>query len=280
MDGRIAECPVLQWGSTSRSPDGRGTQLRHSCSVKDSALDARGLPDGGAATTGACERDGRHRSASPPAAKSRASRQERRREPSGHHQYGVDALLATGWGRRARARNHIAVIFRNRQKASQHLAKSGHNLASRQPFCRIADSEHRLDLVFRKSALSLTGLSDWRRPASRPGSPPRLCIPGCPAAWRGLGIAAGETTWRESEGWPHRITTDRATVAEADSVGVELAKGAQLGSIVLFVGGWADFMFWNGVDDSISIMEAPGWNDPLDVGRFGQLLDRLADLFR
>lgn len=39
VDGRIAECSVLQWGSTSRSPDGRGMQLRHSCSAGDSGLD-------------------------------------------------------------------------------------------------------------------------------------------------------------------------------------------------------------------------------------------------
>ncbi len=97
--------------------------------------------------------------------------------------------------------------------------------------------------------------------------------------WRRLGIVAGETTWRECDGWPHRITTDRATVADVDSIGVELTKGTQLGIIVLFAGGWADFMFYNGVDDGIGIVEAPGWNDPLDVGRFGQLLDRLTKLF-
>ncbi|MFE3170404.1 hypothetical protein ACFXPA_13930 [Amycolatopsis sp. NPDC059090] len=97
--------------------------------------------------------------------------------------------------------------------------------------------------------------------------------------WHDLGITAGETTWREQgEGWPPALKTDRATIIDADSIGVELAKGAQEGSVVLFTGGWADFCYWAGNADD-PILEAPGYHDPLDVGTFGQLLDRLTKLF-
>ena len=98
--------------------------------------------------------------------------------------------------------------------------------------------------------------------------------------WLRLGITAGKTTWRDQgEGSPPKITTERATIVDADSIGVHLAKGAQEGSVVLFVGGWADFRYWNGEADGPVTDEAPGWNDPLDVDRFGQLLDRLTKLF-
>ncbi|UKD58058.1 hypothetical protein L3Q65_15435 [Amycolatopsis sp. FU40] len=96
--------------------------------------------------------------------------------------------------------------------------------------------------------------------------------------WQGLGIAAGETTWRDQgEEWPHPFKTGRAAVVDADSIGVELAKGPQRGSIVLFTGGWADFAYGDG--DDLLVQEAPGWGDPLDVGKFAGELDRLTKLF-
>ena len=99
------------------------------------------------------------------------------------------------------------------------------------------------------------------------------------AEWRRLGIAASETTWREQgEGWPPHLKTDRRAVTEADSIGVALTKGAQEGSVVLFSGGWADLLYWDGHSDE-ALDEAPGWKDWLDLKRFGQLLDRLTDLF-
>lgn len=98
--------------------------------------------------------------------------------------------------------------------------------------------------------------------------------------WHRLGITAGEITWRDqADVWPRRIVTDRVAVVDADSIGVALAKGSQEGSVVLFMGGWADFFYWNGEADGPVTDEAPGWGDPLDVAKFGQLLDRLTKLF-
>lgn len=100
-------------------------------------------------------------------------------------------------------------------------------------------------------------------------------------AWLRRGLHVGKTTWRDQgDGWPPVIKTSRDEVKDADSVGVSLAKGDQEGSIVLFRGGWADFSYWSGAPADAPIDEAPGWNDWLTVRAFGQLLDRLADLFK
>jgi len=99
------------------------------------------------------------------------------------------------------------------------------------------------------------------------------------AEWRRRGITASETTWREKgEGWPPPLKTDRRAVTDADSIGVALTKGAQEGSVVLFGGGWADLLYWDGRSGQ-AVDEAPGWDDWLDLGRFGRVLDRLTDLF-
>jgi hypothetical protein len=99
------------------------------------------------------------------------------------------------------------------------------------------------------------------------------------AEWRRLGITASETTWRDQgDGWPTPVKTDRRAVAHADSIGVALTKGAQEGSVVLFSGGWEDLLYWDGRSDQ-AVDEAPGWDDWLDIERFGQVLDRLTNLF-
>jgi hypothetical protein len=99
------------------------------------------------------------------------------------------------------------------------------------------------------------------------------------AEWRRLGITASETTWREQgEGWPPSLKTDRRAVTDADSIGVALTKGVQEGSVVLYSGAWADLLYWDGRSDQ-AVDEAPGWQDWLDLERFGQVLDRLTDLF-
>lgn len=49
-------------------------------------------------------------------------------------------------------------------------------------------------------------------------------------------------------------------------------------SVVLFKGGWADFDYWDGQTEPL--IDAPGWNDWLDLHRFAQVLDHLSALFR
>jgi hypothetical protein len=99
------------------------------------------------------------------------------------------------------------------------------------------------------------------------------------AEWHRRGIAASGTTWRDQgEGWPPPLKTDRRAVTDADSIGVALTKGVQEGSVVLYSGGWADLLYWDGRSDQ-ALDEAPGWDDWLDLERFGQVLDRLTDLF-
>ena len=97
--------------------------------------------------------------------------------------------------------------------------------------------------------------------------------------WRGAGITVGETTWRdEADGWPWALNTSRASVTKPDSVGVALSKGKQQGSVVLFRGGWADLLYWNGEEGDV-VDEAPGWDDWLTISRYGDLLDRFGRFF-
>jgi hypothetical protein len=99
-------------------------------------------------------------------------------------------------------------------------------------------------------------------------------------AWKQRGINVGDLTWREvGEGWPYELKTLRSDVQDADSVGVALSKGKQEGSLVLFQGGWADLLYWNGEDEEV-VDEAPGWEDWLTVDAFGDLLDRLGGYFK
>ncbi len=97
--------------------------------------------------------------------------------------------------------------------------------------------------------------------------------------WRDAGIAVGETTWRdEADGWPWKLKTSRSNVRTPDSVGVALSKGDQEGSVVLFRGGWADLLYWNGKEGEV-VDEAPGWDDWLTIDAFGSLLDRFGRFF-
>ena len=100
-------------------------------------------------------------------------------------------------------------------------------------------------------------------------------------AWVSSGLDVGQVTWREQgEGWPPTLKTGRKDVVSADSIGIEVRKGAQEGSVVLFDGGWADLLWWAGDAGDDLVDEAPGWDDWLDVERFGALLDRFASMFR
>jgi hypothetical protein len=99
-------------------------------------------------------------------------------------------------------------------------------------------------------------------------------------AWEQRGINVGDLTWREvGEGWPPVLKTERSAVTDTDSVGVALSKGRQEGSVVLFQGGWADLLYWNGEDEE-AVDEAPGWEDWLTLEAFGDLLDRLGGFFK
>lgn len=60
---------------------------------------------------------------------------------------------------------------------------------------------------------------------------------------------------------------------------MEVRKGTQEGTLVLFSGGWADLLWWSGEASGVVVDEAPGWNDWLDLDRFGALLDRFASLY-
>lgn len=100
------------------------------------------------------------------------------------------------------------------------------------------------------------------------------------STWTALGVDAGELTWRDQgKGWPPPISTDRARVIDADSIGVRLCASEREGRAVLYKGGWADLEYW-AEEPSAGVFEAPGYEDRLDLDRFDQLLNRLTSLFR
>lgn len=99
--------------------------------------------------------------------------------------------------------------------------------------------------------------------------------------WRSAGFSVGPVTWRDQGGgWPPQLKTDRAEVREADSVGIAIRKGDQEGEVVLFKGGWCDFVYWTGNVQDDPVEDAPGYPDGMTVEGFGQVLDRLAEFFR
>ncbi len=97
--------------------------------------------------------------------------------------------------------------------------------------------------------------------------------------WRQAGITVGEVTWRDQgSGWPPVLKTDRREVIDADSIGVRLTQGAEEGEVVLFTGGWCDFIYWGGGMDEPT-QDVPGWPDQMSVEAFGEVLDRLTAHF-
>jgi hypothetical protein len=99
-------------------------------------------------------------------------------------------------------------------------------------------------------------------------------------AWEESGLGAGALTWRDAAAsWPSRLRGDRGQVAEPDSVGVAVRKHGQEGQLVVFRGGWADLEYWSGGASDEPVIEAPGWNDWLDLPRIDRLLWRFAALF-
>ncbi|MFI6843942.1 hypothetical protein OG535_31505 [Kitasatospora sp. NBC_00085] len=60
--------------------------------------------------------------------------------------------------------------------------------------------------------------------------------------WRAAGLVVRPVTWRDGLArWPQPLETDRARVADPDSVGIHLSGPAETELlVVLFRGGWAD----------------------------------------
>ena len=98
-------------------------------------------------------------------------------------------------------------------------------------------------------------------------------------AWRANGLVVEAPTWRDiGEPWPYPLKVNRTDVKHADSLGVAVRKDTQEGSVVLFDGGWADLLYWDGTTDKL-VDEAPGWDDWLNIEAFANLLDRFARMF-
>lgn len=92
--------------------------------------------------------------------------------------------------------------------------------------------------------------------------------------WRAAGFEVGDPTWRDQgEGWPSPFKTVRAEVLEPDSVGIAVRRGPKEGEVVLFAGGWCDVGFWSGLAADEPIAEAPGYDSPLTVGGYADVLD-------
>jgi hypothetical protein len=60
--------------------------------------------------------------------------------------------------------------------------------------------------------------------------------------WVDAGLTVGELTWRDAAAaWPQPIVTDRAAVADPESLGVVFrGSGGDEAELVLWCGGWAD----------------------------------------
>lgn len=99
--------------------------------------------------------------------------------------------------------------------------------------------------------------------------------------WRTRGFDVGPVTWHEqAEGWPSSLKTERDNVVRPDSIGVTVRRGEQEGSVVLFGGGWCDFLYWGGRPTDEPIYGHPGYPSGLTVKQFGLVLDDLIDRFR
>ena len=100
------------------------------------------------------------------------------------------------------------------------------------------------------------------------------------SAWEESGLVVGALTWRDAAApWPSPLREDRGQVAQPDSVGVAVRKRGHEGQLVVFRGGWADLEYWSGDASDEPVIEAPGWDDWLDLPGVDRLLRRFAALF-
>ncbi|MEU0127177.1 hypothetical protein [Streptomyces sp. NPDC006289] len=89
-------------------------------------------------------------------------------------------------------------------------------------------------------------------------------------AWAASGLSPRPITWRdETLRWPQRLETDRALVADPDSIGVRIlgTDGWTEVHLVLFRSGWADL---DALTDDEVTTECPQITSPEE---FGNLLD-------
>lgn len=100
--------------------------------------------------------------------------------------------------------------------------------------------------------------------------------------WVARGLSVGPVTWRDqSRGWPPPIVADRAEAPAPDSVGVRLTCGEEEGEVVLYVGGWADVIYWAGRADADALDICVGdYDAPLTPAEFGQALDNFVANFQ
>jgi hypothetical protein len=98
------------------------------------------------------------------------------------------------------------------------------------------------------------------------------------ATWRGLGLSVGPITWADGQTTVNAITPDRSSVRGDYSCAVAVRCGKQEGQLVLYAGGWCDFIYWSGESASV-IDEAPGWNDRLDLAAFEAVVRRFGACF-
>ncbi|MFF4189219.1 hypothetical protein ACFYZ9_39125 [Streptomyces sp. NPDC001691] len=87
-------------------------------------------------------------------------------------------------------------------------------------------------------------------------------------AWSAAGLTPLPVTWRDGHApWPQRLETDRALVADPDSVGIHVkgADGWAELQIVLYRGGWADL---NALKDNEVIADCPSIATPAEFGRY------------
>ena len=99
-------------------------------------------------------------------------------------------------------------------------------------------------------------------------------------AWKQSGLVVGALTWRdEAAPWPCPLREDRGQVAEPDSVGIMVRGHQREGRLVVFRGGWADLEYWGGGPSVMPVLEAPGWDNWMDLPGIERLLRRFASLF-
>jgi hypothetical protein len=91
-------------------------------------------------------------------------------------------------------------------------------------------------------------------------------------AWEAQGVHFRPATWMDNASdWPRPLLTRRAEVHRPMSLGIHLSKDDDSeAEVVLYAGGWADFMVWvSGGDDVVQAYE-----ELESAQEFGPLLDR------
>ncbi|WP_327088365.1 hypothetical protein OIE66_39605 [Nonomuraea sp. NBC_01738] len=99
--------------------------------------------------------------------------------------------------------------------------------------------------------------------------------------WEARGLLVGSVTWRdEAAPWPQPLETERARVADPDSIGIRFSSSSDDTEmeIVLYRGGWADLDVLEGpvTPDSEVVSECPQLRS---AAEFGALLDSCVDRY-